>query len=98
MQRNLAPSNPQLKSTQTASDPFYLNGGDYFALLSDYTGTEIWLLEIENPDGDWIGTGVTFTNNGIKVFKSTQLLRYRLSGGDVGAKAWVFPGYSQGMY
>ena len=80
-----------LSDTQTTSDTHEAAGGRYSGtvFLTGHAGGT-WTLQAESPDGDWIATNVTFTADGIQsniIFE--EGVRYRLTGGTVGAKAWI---------
>ena len=80
-----------LSETQTTSDEYTAVGSsrDVTLILTGHAGGE-WEFQIEAPDGTWVGTGVSFTANGVEsgiVLARGQ--KYRLTGGTAGAKAWV---------
>ena len=80
-----------LSATQATSDEFPAGGNRYSAtvMLTAHAGGT-WTLQVEAPDGTWIDTNVTLTANDIfsdVIFE--RGLKYRLTGGSVGAKAWV---------
>ena len=65
--------------------------GQLFVLFGTHAGGN-WKLEIQDPDGNWIDVSPDpnpFSETGLWWFESAAALRYRLSGGVVGAKAWV---------
>lgn len=77
-----------LHATQTTSDVWTSTGAGDIILDSHAGGT--WTLQVESPGGNWIDTDVTWTDDGIKTtFKQTQGLRYRITGGTAGARAWT---------
>ena len=81
-----------LTETDTISKEFEASSKDVNSslILSGFQTGNAWELQVEAPDGTWIGTGVEFTANGIEsglVF--TAGLKYRLTGGSAGAKAWI---------
>ena len=84
-----------LDAAQSTSDIWLFSGKDGVIVLTGHNGGT-WTLQVEAPDGTWIDTDVTFTANGIMAdFVTTPGLRYRLTGGTSGAKAWaavVLPG------
>ena len=85
-----------LDATQTTGDEFYPPGGTALILLTGHAGGT-WQLEVQAPDGTWVEDEMTFTDNGIKAWFNVAHLKYRLTGGNAGAKAWVFSnGYKPG--
>lgn len=81
-----------LGPTQTTSDEFAAPGGLAHLLLSGHSGGT-WKLQVKDPDGTWVDldgdTGVTFDDDGMVTWYGTAHLMYRLTGGTVGAKAWM---------
>ena len=82
-----------LKATETTGSLFNHPGSKLVSIfLSDHAGGT-WKLQKQNPDGDWVdldgGLGVEFDSEGEQFFYGTPLLFYRLTGGSVGAKAWL---------
>ena len=80
-----------LSATQAGSDEFPAGGNRYSAtvMLTAHAGGT-WTLQVQAPDDTWINTNVTFTSNDIfsdVIFE--RGLNYRLTGGSVGATAWV---------
>ena len=81
-----------LADTQTTSDEYHAGGNRYSAtvILTNHAGGT-WTLEVEAPDGTWVDPeSVQFTKN--DVFSNVIFergLNYRLTGGSVGATAWV---------
>ena len=65
--------------------------GDLYILLSgNVSGT--WKLEELDPDGGWVDISPMsggMTEAGGWWYKSRAATRYRLDGGNAGAKAWV---------
>ena len=86
---------PILASTQDTSDTFRTRGGISFLLLSGHAGGT-WKLQVEDPDGVWVDVtgdqGVQFNDDGYQVFYADSELTFRLTGGTVGAKAWLTTG------
>ena len=77
---------------QTTSAEFGHPGGLAFILMDRHAG-ETWTLQVQTPEGRWVDLsgvgGVEFDENGMQVFYGTGALSYRLTGGTVGAEAWV---------
>ena len=82
-----------LDATETEGSLFYHPGNMLVSiLLSDHAGGT-WTLQKQTPDGAWVDLGgdlgVEFDSDGEQFFYGTPILPYRLTGGTVGAKAWV---------
>ena len=80
-----------LSDTQATSDEFPARGGKYFAsvAVSPHTGGT-WTLQWQDPDGNWVTTGQTFTEAAIKsALGFEDGVKYRLHGGTVGAKGYI---------
>lgn len=80
-----------LEDTDGMSTPHRASGNLLYATVevSPHNGGT-WTLEFEDPDGTWVSTGVTFTEAGIRSDLGFAAgVRYRLNGGDVGAKGYI---------
>ena len=77
-----------LDIAQVTGDVFKPIGGPSVILLSGHTGGT-WTLQVENPNGIWQDTAISFTAVGDQGFRLSPELSYRLSGGTVGAEAWL---------
>ena len=65
--------------------------GELYIILNPHTGGT-WVVEIKDPDGEWVNISPTsggMDEAGMYWYKSSAAIRYRLSGGTLGAKAWV---------
>ena len=82
-----------LESTDAAMGrEFSCPGGPMEISVEDHAGGT-YTLQIKTPSGRWLDTDITFTDNGVKDFRSTssRKVRYRLQTGAVaGAVAWVY--------
>ena len=78
-----------LTSTQTESDEFNFRSPGASILLSGHAGG-IWTLQVKSPSGDWIDTDLTFDEDGGEPILVIAEESYRLTGGSVGAEAWVY--------
>ena len=80
-----------LAPAQTTSDEWAgIPGEGYIEIGAHAGGT--WLLQKKTPDGEWIDISPEpnpFTASGLWWVKFIGPARYRLTGGDAGAKAWV---------
>ena len=78
---------------------FSCPGGPIEISLEDHAG-KTYTLQLKTPSGTWIDTDITFTDEGVKDFRSvsSRKVRYRLkTGGVAGAVAWVYgTGYLPG--
>ena len=88
------PPKQVLADDQAIGDAFNLQGGRTFILLKGHAGGE-WKLQIFAPDGEWMDIaddsgGISFDSAGLQFFYAQGWLSYRLNGGVMGAKAWVF--------
>ena len=78
-----------LSITQTISEEFQLPGGNSFITLAVHSGGT-WKLQMKTPDDEWIAfDDVIFAAAGQKAFVSVFGPMYRVTGGTVGAKAWI---------
>ena len=80
-----------LEDTDTTSSTFKMPGGVQFVQVGGHAGGT-WVVELENPDGDWVGL-FNFDADGEKAFNSFHGDTYRLHGGNAGAKAWASGAY-----
>ena len=65
--------------------------GDMIILIKDHAGGT-WELQRQAPDGGWVDISPSpnpFTQSGEWWYRAMAATRYRLSGGQAGAKAWV---------
>ena len=84
-----------LEASETTGREFSVPSGERVQIaVEDHAGGTITLqyksLKGTNTWQDITGDGgVTFTDDGVKTFWSSPALTYRLSGGTVGAQAWL---------
>ncbi len=76
-----------LRDTEATGTSFKVTGGDYAIWVVGHAGGT-WTLEMDNAAGGWASTEVALTD---EVVNSIWLAerRYRLTGGTVGARAWI---------
>ena len=83
-----------LEATETTSKPFTVYTPIAAILLADHAGGT-WKLQVLKPGGDqdvetdWVDDEYTATDNGLKAIYTFPELLYRITGGDVGAEAWL---------
>lgn len=77
-----------LLDSQATGEEFKPIGGPMVILLSGHVGGT-WTLQIETPNGVWQDTAITFAANGDQGFRLSPELTYRLTGGTIGAEAWL---------
>lgn len=78
-----------LDTTDATSSVFRATTAENLVLLLEHAGGT-WKLEVQAPSGTWLPTdGGSFTVSGDFIVEVAMGLKYRLSGGTVGAKAWV---------
>ena len=80
--------NQILNETQDTSYEFYLPTGTQGILVTDHAGGT-WILQCSIDGSDWIDTDLDTDSDGLGSFQAFATLRYRLSGGTMGAKAYV---------
>jgi len=75
--------------TQGTSAEFrILKAADHCLLLHSAGGT--WEFEVRTPDDEWVGVeGGSFTESGSYTLEAAAGAICRLTGGDVGSKAWI---------
>ena len=85
-----------LANTEATSDVFKLDpGGHYQLIVTEHAGG-VWQLEGRiSKDHDWISVGSDgeFTGDGIKSMFLNGEMEWRLTGGTVGAEAYIIPLY-----
>ena len=86
-----------LESTETTGQPFRAAGGVLIIQLEEHAGGT-WRLEarsVSNPTV-WVEDEMTFTDDGRKAFYASPELDYRLTGGAVGAVAYLLSNRDDG--
>ena len=82
-----------LSETQAVSETFRLPGGVGFILMDNHAGGT-WILEARSPENQWVPlggpAGVEFDEPGMSALHCASTLDYRLRGGTVGARAWLY--------
>ena len=79
---------PILEITETTGSMIIGFGGWYNVLLDTHKGGT-WVLQQESPIGNWIDSDLTFDDSGTKIYLLSAAYQYRLTGGMVGAQAWI---------
>ena len=78
-----------LSTTDASGDAFAATGGHTTVLLDTFVEGNPWILQVESPNKVWVNTDIVFTGVGIQDFTTVAGLSYRLSGGAMGARAYV---------
>ena len=85
-----------LDNTEDTSEEFHSNGLTLWIQMGSHAGGT-WDLQAKDPDGNWNavrrldGQASTFTGDGVlPVEAAPPGAALRLSGGTVGARAWVY--------
>jgi len=79
-----------LTETQTTSDVFKFRIADPTILLDNFQSGDPWKLQARSPQGEWVDTDLDFKEAGGGKLDVEVELEYRLTGGAVGARAWIF--------
>ena len=82
---------PFLLETEATSREFSASGSRLVGtiILTAHAGGT-WKLQAQAPDETWVDTNITFTDDDIySDLAFEQNLKYRLTGGTTGAKAWI---------
>ena len=79
-----------LFATESESDPFNFPADGAGKILLDGHQGGTWTLQIQSPLGNWLDTDITFSENGGSPDIIPFRLSYRLTGGTVGAQAWIW--------
>ena len=78
-----------LESNEATGKEFSTPGGICLVQLENHAGGE-WQLESKKFSGDgWVKDQMTFVDEGRKAWYTTYDSKYRLTGGDVGAEAYL---------
>ena len=82
-----------LAATETTGSEFFVTEDRAFLLMEGHAGGE-WTLQIKTPDDTWMDIadssgGILFDDDGLQFFYGQAYLPYRLTGGTVGAQAWL---------
>ena len=83
-----------LASDQTTGGAFRAAAGAHIISLAGYSGSTAWTLQQKHPEqvsgaDVWLDSNVTFTESGIKSVILSNAYEYRLTGGTVGASAYL---------
>ena len=79
-----------LESHEATGQEFSTPGGVSLIQLENHAGGE-WQLESKKFSGDgWVQDQMTFDDNGLKAWHTSSKLTYRLTGGSMGAEAYLF--------
>ena len=80
-----------LDITETTSGEFYALQGrgreDFMNIVFGLHTGGTWKLQIQTEDGEWVDTGDTFKAVEAQSINTRHRRPYRLTGGNVGAKA-----------
>ena len=78
-----------LEATETTGSVFDTYGGLYEVHLEAHSGG-VWTVEQRaRVAGAWIETDLTFDDDGVKAIFTTTAWEYRITGGTVGAIAYM---------
>ena len=80
-----------LVDTADTSESFRLRGNRSLILMADFQAGSDWVLQMATPEAipRWLSTTYTLSASGPLEFRSFPGVVYRVSGGAVGAVAWV---------
>ena len=82
-----------LEATETTGSLFGTLGGLYEVHLESHAGG-VWVVEQRaRAAGAWIETDLTFDDDGVKGIYTTTAWEYRITGGTVGAIAYIAASY-----
>lgn len=79
----------EVLSTTDTTGSFTATGGHTTVLVDTFVDGNPWILQVESPNKVWVNTDIVFTGVGIQDFTTVAGLAYRLSGGAMGARAYV---------
>ena len=79
-----------LEKTETTGSEFRHPGGVALIGLGSFQAGAEWRVQAQLPGGEWVDDQPSFSAGGVIVWYGSPEIMYRITGGSVGAEAWVF--------